>query len=1008
MELTSVLRGIHALDDVPRLLAAMGHVPLYEPVPGLEGRAPIAVWGPAVAVGQAGGFPWFALASPESERTARTLARRLGARGRVAGVLALDVVGRRLAIAVGMEGTPALGIDLDRPSGAALASLAKMAGVPEGGALAYASRAADALSTENTGRKFFREFRAVLECMTSTVPAAHKADDRRALVLLHLTRVLFLYFVQAKGWLAGRERFLGEEVDRCLAARKSIHRHLLRPLFFGTLNRPIAERGRAASQFGAIPFLNGGLFEPHLLEQRVRHNLSNAAWREAFDRLFERFHFTVVEGSAGGEIAPDMLGRVFEGVMAQDVRHASGTFYTPAALVERIVDAAIVEAVAARLCCSEPSARLQLESGHRRAAAEAARLTVLDPAVGSGAFLLGALERLAAIGRRPGEDESVRKRRVLQCNLFGVDRSATAVRLAELRLWLAVIGADRTERPGSVRPLPNLDCLIRQGDSLFEPPGCGTPSGRPSSDLASRISELRHGVVIAVGRAKGPLVRELRVMESRAALESFTAAEASIEKEIEECLRAARARDLFGERRGLDRPIRDRLAACREELRAVRVARRTVARDRELPWFHYRSHFPDVFAAGGFDLVVGNPPWVRAEDIPREQRARLADRYRWWRGGSGYGNRPDLSVAFLERALELVRPGGVAALLLPAKLATASYATTARHALASTTTLLRIADLTGHPDAAFDATVYPLAIVARQAKAPAGHRVRTSLARKAGGVVPQSRLGGGAPWMLTGGRGRRVLAALARSYPLLGDSVRSHLGIKTGANALFLDPPAGVEPDLIRRAIRGRDIHPFRAIPGVRLLYTHDAGGRPFPTLPRGAAAHLAPHVETLRRRADFVGGPPWTLFRTRAATSSHRVVWADLARELTAAALTDPKDAGLLPLNTCYVAVAESKSEADRLAGWLNCTWIRIAARMAAVPAASGFARFAGNTIGRLPLPTGVLADPHLGALAIAGRGGKAIQHDLDDLTARHLGLSAPDQDAIRSLVAARATPCG
>lgn len=1004
MELDGVLRSLRALEDLPRLVAALGHLPLYEAVPSLTGRQQRGIDGPAVVVGKAGRFPWFAVSSPAPDRAANGLARRLGGRGRIAGVLALDAAGRLLAVSVALEGSPTLTIDLDRPSPAALASLGRIAGMGEGGALAYASRVVHALATEDAGRRFFREFSATLDHVTAALPATTDPEDRRGFVLLQLTRVLFLYFVQAKGWLAGREQFLAEEVDRCLAAKKHIHRDLLRPLFFGTLNRPIHERGRAAVRFGAIPFLNGGLFEPHPLEQRLRRDIPNTAWREAFDRLFERFHFTVSESAPGGGIAPDMLGRVFEGVMSPATRRASGTFYTPAALVVKMVQAAIVAAVAPRLDCSESEAGRLLDSGNARAAAAVAGLTILDPAVGSGAFLLGALDRLAFIARLAGGDESERKRRILQRNLFGVDRSATAVRLAELRLWLAVIAEDRSDRPSRVRPLPNLDCLIRQGDSLFEPAGCGTRVGRPSADVANRVGELRQGIVTAVGRAKRPMVRELREMESRAAAESFAAAEEAIRVEIAECLHAARARDLFGDRHGLDAQLRARIGACRNELRSVRAARRTVARERELPWFHYQSHFPDVFACGGFDLVVGNPPWLRAEEVPREQRDRLAERYRWWGRGCGWGNRPDLSVAFLERAFELAKPGGTVALLLPAKLGSASYGAVARHALASTTTLIRVADLTTDPDAAFDATVYPLALVARREAAPAGHRVATSLAGERGGV-PQSKLRGGGPWMLTGGRAQRILAALAREHPRLGDSISCHLGLKTGANGIFLDPPDAIEPELVRRAIRGRDVHPFRAVSGARLLYTHGRDGRPLPALPRAAAAHLAAHENALRARADFLGGPPWALFRTRAATASHRVVWADLGRELRAAALTDAEDREMVPLNTCYVAVAESKAEAERLAAWLNSTWIRVAARMGAVPAAGGFVRFAGNTVGRLPLPTSALCDSRLDTLAVAARGGTPVQHDLDNLTAQHLALSAADQDALRSLVGAGAT---
>jgi hypothetical protein len=94
------------------------------------------------------------------------------------------------------------------------------------------------------------------------------------------------------------------------------------------------------------------------------------------------------------------------------------------------------------------------------------------------------------------------------------------------------------------------------------------------------------------------------------------------------------------------------------------------------------------------------------------------------------------------------------------------------------------------------------------------------------------------------------------------------------------------------------------------------------------------------------------------------------------------------------------SGAEADRLAGWLNSTWLRAAARTGAVPAASGFARFNAQVVARLPVPNGVLADVRLSRITREGRAGRAVQEELDDIVARHLGLSASAQSALRSVV--------
>ncbi len=1007
MQLAAHLRQVGSIEGLSALLATLGHEPLYEVVPGLTARPSKSDSGSAAVVARTGDFPWIAVAGTDSGRLARRVARRLTARGRVAGVLALDAIGRRLGIAVAFHGTPWLEVDLDDPGAAAVACLGRLAGPGPGGALAYAARAADALSGSEVGRRFFREFKATLDRLTDGLPREVRGEDRRSLALLQLTRVLFLYFIQAKGWLAGRERFLADEVDRCLAQKRHIHRDLLRPLFFGTLNRPPAERSRGPAAFGAVPFLNGGLFEPHPLERRLRGDIPNAVWRDAFDGLFERYHFVVSERGEGGGIAPDMLGRVFEGVMAPDERRASGTYYTPAALVRSVLDAALVALVAGRAGCPETEAERRLQDPDRAVVRMLADIRLLDPAAGSGAFLLGALDRLASLTGAKMGPTTTDRRRVLQVNLFGVDRSAAAVRLTELRLWLAVIAGDREDRPERVEPLPNLDCLIRQGDSLFEPVGGGVRLRVADPRLAEAVAGLRRRLVTAVGSRKRELVRALRSAECRAADASLRAGEAEARSRVGECLLAARSVDLFGHRRGVDRRLRADLAGARGDLRALRAARRTLAREREVPWFHYQSHFPDVFANGGFDLVAGNPPWLRAEEIPADIRRRLAGRYRWWRSaGAAFGNRPDLAVAFVERSLELTTPGGVVALLVPAKLTTAGYGSAARHALAATTTLVHIADLTGQHGAAFDATVYPLALVARNSSPPPGHRVRTALAGTAPATVAQAGLRGGGPWLLSADRAGNVVRRLERDHPALSERLTCHLGAKTGANGVFLDPPEDIEPELLRWAVRGRDLAPFVARQRVRLLWTHGPDGAPLARLPPAAAAHLATHDAALRARADYSGGPPWTLFRAQAATSRHRVVWPDLARRLTACALTGGRDAECIPLNSCYVAPAGTAEQAERIAAWLNSSWVRVAARVRAMPAAGGFGRYSAAVVSALPLPDGVMADAELSALARAGRRGDSIQEALDDLAAGHLGLSGRERADLERMVGTGAAP--
>jgi hypothetical protein len=512
MDLAHCLSAIYSVADLPRLVSELGHEPLWELAPPELGSQRPAVSGLHI-VGQTGSVPWLAFECPNPERAACAIAGHLSVRGRICLVLALHPAARRLEIAVAFGRIPHLSLDLLHPGREAIDSVRKLADRPAGGAMAFAVLAADALATEPVGRRFFREFRATLYRLAAGLSGPMHEDDRHGLALLQLTRVLFLYFIQTKGWLGGRERFIAEEVDLCLARRRRVHRDLLRPLFFGTLNQPPSARGRAARSFGAIPFLNGGLFEPHRLERKYPADISNAAWRDAFAGLFERFHFTINEQDPSG-VAPDMLGKVFEGVMEPETRHVSGTFYTPAALVHELLHATFVALISERLGCNDQLAERRLQDGDTRAVQVLSSMTLLDPAVGSGAFLLGALERLAGMEQNL-HYRAARKRLVLRRNLFGVDQNAAAVRLAELRLWLAVIADDPAARAEAVSPLPNLDCLIRQGDSLFDPLGWAAGSAPTPVRHSRELASLRQQAIIAVGPHKRTLLRRLQAAESQ-------------------------------------------------------------------------------------------------------------------------------------------------------------------------------------------------------------------------------------------------------------------------------------------------------------------------------------------------------------------------------------------------------------------------------------------------------------------------------------------------------------
>jgi hypothetical protein len=324
----------------------------------------------------------------------------------------------------------------------------------------------------------------------------------------------------------------------------------------------------------------------------------------------------------------------------------------------------------------------------------------------------------------------------------------------------------------------------------------------------------------------------------------------------------------------------------------------------------------------------------------------LAVRYPSWRpaGARVFAHLPDLAVAFVDRALELAAPGGVAALLVPAKLASSGYAQPLRQRLVSATQIERAAPLDG-ASTAFAAAVYPMALVSTRAEPRSGSEVATTLGpRSLAPRVAQRELAERGPWILVP-EAAAVARRLRSAFPALGDRWQPQLGVKTGADEIFLSPHAapGTRP-----AIRGRDVSAWQAEQRVHIIWTHGPDGRALARLPPGLAELLEPHLARLHRRSDYRRGPPWQLFRVGLATAPYRVVWPDLARRLTAAVPTP----AAVPLNTVYGIATRTLDDAHALAALLNSRWLSALASLRADPARGGFRRFNAGVVRDLPIP--------------------------------------------------------
>ena len=853
-----------------------------------------------------------------------------------------------------------------------------------------------ALDREALTRVFFERFRdAVNDVAAALRDRIADGDDAiRAEALLILSRLLFLYFIQQKGWLNGERRFLVDRLDRAVRAKREFFATVLLPLFFGCLNTAAKQRDAAARKLGAIPYLNGGLFEPSPFE--VRHpdlHVPNDVMQRTIDGVFEKFSFRSDERDAAGvHVDPEMLGRVFESLMAAGERAASGSFYTPREIVDVLTERAILE-----WCGGDVK---KLES-----------ITVLDPACGSGAFLLSALTVIERLIRAHATDAPKDLRqRIVERSLFGVDLKPEAVRLCELRLWLAIVSGSETAID-DVRPLPNLDRNILQGNSLLSPTDfLGEARASIWREWVGALRAQRDLVAryrTAPQDERPPLARLLRSSDREIASALLQRAIEVDEHELQQL--AMPERDLFGRQKAPD------LERCAELSARIDATRRALDRvdEGELGFFSFDVHFAHVIGAGGFDVVIGNPPWIRSSRIERGARRMYAERYRLFRGDRGTPfQQPDASVAFFERALALAGRDGVVALLLPSKILNAAYAAPLRRSVEAALDVVAIDDWSDDAPH-FEADTFPLGLTVRRRRA----REQTISVRAGGESFPlhPSELACGSEWSLVPPDVGSVLRRLRMNHPPLSEVLGREpiMGVKTGDNRRFFLDVTRVRRGAVEiaegitipirhvcRCVRGRDVRRWSGGASLWMLWP-----------PKDGWGKRPPNW--LRRLAEMRGIDPQAL-RLSYVRPEHvgiKVAWKDLARGVHATVLPDfvtidAEQVPLVPNQTLYSIDAVSLDEAYALAAVLNSTIVNALVIAVAERAKDAHYRCFGRTIARIPLPEVALDAPEWIALVRCSRRahhGADVAAEADRIVRKLYGVSAVEHALLAAFVKRR-----
>lgn len=547
-----------------------------------------------------------------------------------------------------------------------------------------------------TGKEYVKKGNKWVEQKTGEPDAQYftsfKEDDKlvRDYIKKMMGRIVFLYFLQSKGWLAGNLHYMHDLFyDASDEVKGNFLDKVLEPMFFGLLNTRSEDRSSAPLVNGVgvkyipnadeIPYLNGGLFQQEKIDE-VDSCFPAGMFQSLFD-FFDSYNFTIDENDPNDAevgVDPEMLGKIFENLLEDN--KDKGAFYTPKEIVRYmcqesltaylqtgIEDAEVKEHIANFVKTNDveelggASSELAMSIDQKLI-----DVKICDPAIGSGAFPMGLLRELYACRKSIEifeEDNAADiKRHIIQNNIYGVDIEKGAVDIARLRFWLALIIDEKEPMP-----LPNLDFKIMQGNSLLE--------SYKGVDLDVTSKKLKTGK--DTKKTRGVLSLGFEETDVQKTIQDLVKSYFSI---TDHTLRAQR-------RQQIDKYVKDYIKVCAEGNHEVQDA----VDELEIPndqFFLWHTYFADVFEKGGFDIVIGNPPY--GVSIKDDYRKAVV---------ASWGNVPDYEIYyyFMVLAAPLLKEKGIMSYIIPNTFLFNTFAKHFREMLVEKWNVLEILDCTKFP-----------------------------------------------------------------------------------------------------------------------------------------------------------------------------------------------------------------------------------------------------------------------------------------------------------------------
>jgi len=541
----------------------------------------------------------------------------------------------------------------------------------------------EAFSIDKITNKFYSEFQDIIE--ERLQPAISGLDESNvgkhhyAQVLVN--RVLFLMFIEEKKWLSkepdnyqGDKKYIEEKYEE-LRERDDIDiwNDFFKKLFFEGLSK----KGKSPDIVGTVPYLNGGLFEKKEYEDEVEIDqdffealLNPKRNREGEKKGFLlKYRLKLSESNPSEQelvIDPEFIGRIFEMSMQQDEeeRGAKGAFYTPKDITQYMSKNSIKHFLLTHLPDKEEElSKLLLNYSiddsftHeelRKIKKELKEINVLDPAVGSGAFIIAVMEELVRINEAINEEIGEKENRydlkedMIANNLYGVDIDPAGIELCKFRTWLHLMqdldkNLKQLKENYEKYALPNLGFKFFVGNSLsgdFKPIKALQKIQEEGSFQKTLKEEDTDPLVNAEEDKNSVLSLIDRIEEKR---EKFTEThdrekKKKIEKEII--------------------TLTERLENSIDWSKTDYYMSEVVKESGDD--FKWSIKMPEVMAEGGFDIVIGNPPYVGGAGSPpyvNKLGEFLAKYYPKYKKVAGMQYDP--YQKFIIRAEELTKSGGI-------------------------------------------------------------------------------------------------------------------------------------------------------------------------------------------------------------------------------------------------------------------------------------------------------------------------------------------------------------